>query len=159
MTDEARIARLTEIARRVWQHSEEQPVTVECGLGACVRSGSRTALDVVATHDRALDALEAALLVLADEERIPLTERRVFEDRIEALERDRATLVRRYRDRELEQAAWVEDLAEEWSASAAECRAVPETHGVVATASHLQAGQLERCARELRERAKRGGEP
>lgn len=73
--DDARIERLTALARKVWHHEEEQPVTVERGLRGCdpatafVRTGNGIALDIAAPNDRALEALEAALLVLALPER------------------------------------------------------------------------------------------
>lgn len=69
--DDARIERLTALARKVWHHEEEQPVTVERGLRGCdpatafVRTGNGIVLDIAAPNDRALDALEAALRVLA----------------------------------------------------------------------------------------------
>lgn len=143
MTDEARIARLAELARRVWPGEVADNIpAVQQKPGHWVEVYGRrvSVLMSVRSSSRALDALEAALLVLADEERVPLTERRVLEDRIAALERDRATLVRRYQDLEREQAAWVEKLAKEWEGR-----------------SYVIGGgdtMLARCARELRERAK-----
>lgn len=161
MTDDQRIERLTELARRAWL--EKDGVVVESTPqthGAYVLhevSGidTPTGLPISWTgelatiyHPRALDALEAALLVLDDQERIPLTERRVLEDRIEALERDRAALTRRYRDREFEGRAWVEELAQQWEAEIPKLEAldVPNAEGL-----------LSKCIAELRERA--GGKP
>lgn len=121
MTDEARIARLTELARRVWpgEVADNIPaVQQEAGHWVEVYGRRVSVLMSVRSSSRALDALEAALLVLADEERVPLTERRVLEDRIEALERDRATLVRRYEERNA-QVAILDDAFRTASAEAA----------------------------------------
>lgn len=74
-SQDARIRRLGELARKLWHHDEEQPVTVERGLRGCdpatafVRTANGVVLDIAAPNDRALDALEAALLVLAGVER------------------------------------------------------------------------------------------
>lgn len=84
MSDE-RIERLTELARRVWPHLDEQKVIAETSGGAMITYTylsplSATTLDSpdeeeryvsyhtrIMQHPRALDALEAALLVLAEE--------------------------------------------------------------------------------------------
>lgn len=73
MTEEARIERLTELARRVVlsQEPDVDPETVTAevwgeGGGCCaIACGGRSTVDY---HPRALDALEAALLVLAGEQ-------------------------------------------------------------------------------------------
>ena len=68
MTDEARIAKLTELARRVWPdvHSVyEHDGYIDAGAIA-MQGGYRLHLRI-GPHPRALDALEAALLVLAGE--------------------------------------------------------------------------------------------
>lgn len=70
MTDEARLKRLTELARRVWPEAEVGP---DYGIGGKQRGYSVKASmaaysdGLTAWHPRALDALEAALLVLAGE--------------------------------------------------------------------------------------------
>lgn len=166
MTDEARLARLTELARRVWPELERPhvwaPTEVGTAIPGCALDDEGLEYIHVHPHPRALDALEAALLVLADEERVPLTERRVFEDRIEALERDRATLVRRYKDRELEQAAWVEALAQEWEVKAGTiARRVAQrlpSNEYAPLLTEMLTTVVDGLARELRERAKRGSE-
>ena len=68
MTDDARIARLTKLARKVWQVPSSTPVVVEqpFSTSAEVWIGNDCVLRV-SDHPRALDALEAALCVLADE--------------------------------------------------------------------------------------------
>ena len=69
MSDEARIARLTELARKVWPEENVQignpKGKAPAKSGVFVASSEWTLLGVGA-HPRALDALEAALLVLAD---------------------------------------------------------------------------------------------
>lgn len=178
MTDEARIARLTELARRVWPDAAAAMVD---GVASVVEIPGYYECLYIARHPCALDALEAALLVLADEERVPLTERRVLEDRIAALERDRATLLRRYQEEqakvailddafrtasaalnEAEAATWAEQLAKAWDERAAEHEAASQRAHDANKDHHgaYQAGVATgrtACARELRERAK--GEP
>lgn len=66
MTDEARIARLTEIARRVWPDAEIEADKRQ----VLVETSSEWGDAVTIKHPRALDALEAALLVLADQGRM-----------------------------------------------------------------------------------------
>lgn len=73
MTDEARIARLAELARRIWNNEEETNPAVSLGLRGCdpnaayVVNDTGVVLTIAAPNDRALDALEAALQVLAGE--------------------------------------------------------------------------------------------
>lgn len=139
MSDDARIKRLTELARRVWNHEEEQPVTVQRGLGGCdpattyVRTANGVVLDIAAPNDRALDALEAALLVLADEEEARAAD---------ALDRDA-----------------LERLADEWDAKAGDCERFrvknpPHngTTGLIAGAVLSIGDAFTSCARELRAR-------
>lgn len=118
MTDEARIARLTELARRVWPEavagftSDSSNYSVPTAYVESTRNGST---EISIDHPRALDALEAALLVLADET-----------------------------------PAWVEQLAKEW-----ECAA--DIHSPPNGEVSWPVDRMRRdCARELRERAKRG---
>jgi hypothetical protein len=77
VTDEARIARLTELARRVWPQFENLRVVatpiealVLFDYGSEKRRDTSTLLHV--PHPRALDALEAALLVLSEERPVRL---------------------------------------------------------------------------------------
>lgn len=68
MSDDERIARCTELARRVWP---EASVEFSCRMW-CVDAPNNAhdaVVEMLAVHDhpRALDALEAALLVLAGE--------------------------------------------------------------------------------------------
>jgi hypothetical protein len=70
MTDDARIAKLTEMARRVWPDREVMCEAHGGGLFTMevLRSTDDTHdLDFAAYHPRALDALEAALCALAGE--------------------------------------------------------------------------------------------
>lgn len=70
MTDEARIARLTELARRVDQRAIIVSVTPTLSNSSHGWAALTTHNDVVlaqAMGERALDALEAALLVLAED--------------------------------------------------------------------------------------------
>lgn len=69
MTDDARIARLTELARKMWPDAvidASDPVNVKVH-GAVERSGGRAEWieRIYIGHPRALDALEAALRELA----------------------------------------------------------------------------------------------
>lgn len=66
VTDEARIARLTELARRVWPDERSAEIRQPVGKAMCF-GGSGYQLVGIGSHPRALDALEAALLVLAGE--------------------------------------------------------------------------------------------
>lgn len=65
MTDDERLARLTDLAQRVWPGAD--PLIVDTGKAAGVheRGGQERMLAMVLAHPRSLDALEAALLVLS----------------------------------------------------------------------------------------------
>lgn len=65
MTDEARIARLTELAQRVWPRAEAYEHGEIVDVGVQEARGYRLTLRI--WHPSALDALEAALRVLAGE--------------------------------------------------------------------------------------------
>ncbi len=74
VTDEARIARLTELARRVWP-GDKLDIVVRGEAVRVMLGGEDTGMPMITTslltvvHPRALDALEAALLVLANGDR------------------------------------------------------------------------------------------
>jgi hypothetical protein len=166
MTDEQRLARLTELARRVWP---EASVEFSCRMW-CVDAPNNAhdaVVEMLAVHDhpRALDALETCLLVLADEERVPLTADQVTRDALENCRRGREALlrrlqgtpvrsdgpdgdpvVRRLRNQFREARAAMEVLASEWEAQADEHAQEPQIY----PHSHL----LRSCARELRARLK-----
>jgi len=67
MSDEDRIARLTELARKVWPDAQlEEAWSGFCWLDI-VGSSDRSYVRFWTEHPRALDALETALCVLAGE--------------------------------------------------------------------------------------------
>jgi len=72
MSDDERLARLTELARRVWPHARiEWDGDALCVLGPVQQANGRTVVAEhlrINPHPRAADALEAALLVLASGE-------------------------------------------------------------------------------------------
>lgn len=143
MTDDERVVRLADLAQRMWPGAtishESDGTSVITGIQS---DGERswTEEPVFIRHPRALDALEAALLVLADEARIPLTADQVTRDALESCRRDREALVRRIR----EERAAMEQLAEQWERDAS-------------TVAHCEdeGAAYQRCAQELRARAKR----
>lgn len=65
MSDDERIQRLTELARRVWP--DELVIEIITDAEGVSVESDRCILCTVEQHERALDALEAALLVLAGE--------------------------------------------------------------------------------------------
>jgi hypothetical protein len=68
MTDDERIARLVELARRVWPELERSRVWTSEGCCAELELDDEGLTYIhIHPHPRALDALEAALLVLAGE--------------------------------------------------------------------------------------------
>lgn len=113
MSDAARIERLTGLARRVVLSQEPdvdpETVTVEVwgeGGGCCaVACGGRFTVDY---HPRALDALEAALMVLAGEPGDPVAELalKLANKRAETLRESQAKL------------ASLADVADAWDAEA-----------------------------------------
>jgi hypothetical protein len=133
MTDEARIARLTKLAREVYGAETVLHCYCEPEAAWSVRVvGDRIVMLI--EGEQAADALEAALLVLADHERVPLTPDAVLTDRLRAAERDRDALRERY-------AGLVKrllELAGEWDMNTIEGEGV----------------QWEDAARELREALK-----
>lgn len=157
MSDDERIARLTELARRVWPNAAVNA----WGDAAWVErhAGEYPCLSVA--HPRAHDALEAALLVLAHgRETVVQTLSRMSAPRITpkhvAAAREHVGRLEELRawyqvhiaphenelaERTDEPPAWVEQLAQEWEAF--EPDVVPG-----------QDGALRHCARELRKRAK-----
>ena len=141
MSDDDRIERLTQLARRMWP--DRPYVEVRSGIGfAEVRDGPRDGgwIDSLlrVDHGNALDALEAALLVLDGARVVPDGALRDAYCRgvVDALE---------------ESPAWVEQLAAQWEREALE--PPPET---VRTAHppYLLRVALQECAKELRARAK-----
>lgn len=69
MSDDAQIARLTELAQKVFEARRFGRVMVLTDGGVDVVTEAGGLLAGIATHPRALDALEAALLVMAGEPR------------------------------------------------------------------------------------------
>lgn len=147
MNDDERIARLTELARReygpraavyrrTWKDGEEAWIERSWDEAPCLS----------VEHPRALDALEAALLVLSS--KYPGMMRLALADLSDRgkLSTAKVTL------RSDEPPAWVEQLAAEWERA---------SERPVASEPNLYDGTrmqtLEQCAAELRERAK-GGE-
>lgn len=156
MSDDKRIQRLTELAGRVWPDREDVVALTHVDGSASVVWRTilpSIRLDGVASddrpmttairippHARAIDALEAALLVLAGEDRHESTKRyaQAMQERAEAAER-RLVDVEKLAD-------WWErkatDLLERTRDYDTECEAAAET--------------FQLCAAELRERAKEG---
>lgn len=62
-----RLARLALLAKKAWPSSDEPRVTIGMARDACVEDDALGLYASVSCHPRALDALEAALLVLAGE--------------------------------------------------------------------------------------------
>jgi hypothetical protein len=146
VTDEARLERLTELARRVWP--DEAGMRIEYdpdsrdGTNICVHDGYSYTLAEL-RHPRALDALEAALLVLAREGTV-LTREQM--DR----SADMVATAVEYLEAAKQPLPWVESLASEWQARASARRErAPLAEGYIADT-------LDDCAAELRERAQRG---
>ncbi len=157
MTDDERIARLTELAKKVWPDAEVDADAK--GAQAFVGTSAEWGFAVKIAHPRALDALEAALLVLSGEGKV-LT-REVFH---EAVREAAIRIAKSWAEStsELEEAlvpAWVEQLATEWDARAAECaRKASEAHTrrdqeLVSMYSTQQHATIWHAA-ELRERAR-----
>lgn len=154
MTDEARLARLTELARRVWpddreiavEHYEKREVIVWGHDGE-----SHARID----HPRAFDALEAALLVLSGDLVLTGDERSLMRPDVQRIVQANVDVGMAYTELLLQ----VEQLAAEWEAQAASWRNNHEHDDGVEEceeACNAEAKQVERCARMLRERAKRG---
>lgn len=160
--DEARIGKLTELARRVWPRDREIAVCQD-GAEAEVLGHDCDSL-IRIEHPRALDALEAALLVLAGEpaDFDELLARSSVGQGLRALREDPEAelarveeeltpevmeILRRAND---EPPAWVEQLAAKWEAAA-------DAHSPLGAPPYPVDRMRRDCARELRERAK--GEP
>ncbi len=142
MTDDERIAKLTELAKKVWPDAEAYKHDGMIDVG--FMRGVIYLLQIRIWHPRAADALEAALLVLSGEGKA-LT-REVFHEAVH----EAATRIaesRRESMAELEEAlvpAWAEELAKQW-----ETRVCGIDDGYDTA--------LNECIAELRERAR--GEP
>lgn len=125
-----RIERLTQLAREVWPDRDEQMVIYEITGAAMIAYRSRFPCSTVdgsegerivsyhtrIDHPRALDALEAALLVLADHERVPLTPDAVLRSKLQSAEQSRDKLRDAYAGLMLRLAK----LAEKWLAEGAQ---------------------------------------
>ena len=139
MSDDDRIAKLTELAKKVWPDAEVDADAK--GAQAFVGTSAEWGFAVKIAHPRALDALEAALLVLSGEGKA-LT-REVFHEAVH----EAATRIaesRRESMAELEEAlvpAWAEELAKQW-----ETRVCGIDDGYDTA--------LNECIAELRERAR-----
>lgn len=177
MTDQARIERLTELAQRVWPdiHVDVDTSATPCStegrrLGAWVQQyfprpvgpvESGPVLLSVPEHPRALDALEAALLVLAGDDPSPASLAEIPELSPDALSLGRGVVGRKLasmlpKDWRPTQAqcdaaqlaltgqvpAWVDELASEFEREAEQPYHPEKRHA------------LKHCAAELRERAK-----
>ena len=126
MSDEARIERLTQLARRVWPNAH----VAQCGDAVVVDADYEPRFPLQVHHPRALDALEAALLVLSMER--PDSARHVYSTA---------------------PPAWVEQLAERWDRAAEACvEKLSHSHNLPGS---LYAEIFLQCARELRERARK----
>lgn len=139
MSDEARIERLAELARRVWPTvtrtvSFETRILVEQN-GTLVRAEQGAAWRIQIHDDggRALDALEAALLSLAGEPRVNASHVQNASEHVDRIRRLRAEL----------DESWVDQLASQW-----------ERDATMAAHCEDQGDAFLQCARELRERAK-----
>lgn len=151
-SDDERLQRLTELARRVCEM--EPTIEVVGPQAAIVWDGPFVLIDI-GGHPHALDALEAALLVLTGDVTIRGVRGAVLVPML-PIDRDAECIV----DGLVAQSqagqrmrlvpAWVEQLASEWdmNASMSDC----------SLAGTAVSDCLLRCAAELRRRAK-GGEP
>jgi hypothetical protein len=90
MTDDDRIAHLTELARKVWnpRHHGIEMATTSNFASVSTDGGAQPLLEIH-FHVRALDALEAALQVLAGEDRYESTTRyaKAMQERAEEWQR------------------------------------------------------------------------
>jgi len=86
MTDDERIERLTELSRRVWPDAEIEADRNQAHVGTSAEWGFAVSIK----HPRALEALEAALLVLAGEPS-PWVEQLASEWEVDADACERAT--------------------------------------------------------------------
>jgi hypothetical protein len=150
MTDEARIARLTPLVRKVYGPDAVLHCYCEPVVAWSVRRGEHIVF--ICEGERSFDALEAALLVLAEDAKV----------HPDGALRDAylAGVNAGY----TEQTKWVEQLAAEWEAHANATVRFTDENPPVNSAAQLIAGAVltlgdvyRRCARELRARAR--GEP
>lgn len=120
MSDEERLVRLTEMARQVWP--EVHSVYEHDGYldaGALAMQGGYRLLMRIAPHPRALDALEAALLVLSGEG-IVTTLPRFSAAVVEAAEKLAESRAKTSAELDAmlgKVPAWAEKLASEWDSS------------------------------------------
>jgi len=136
MTDEARIERLTQLARRVWP-SQDATVRWDPMYDVAAVINDRSTILLELQHPRALDMLEAALLVGAGE--APL---------VAAGQGAMCKLA--------EPPAWVEKLASEWETTSQEMYAYYERRYTDDSREERlgMADGYSECAEQLRERAK-----
>lgn len=145
MTDDERIQRLTELARRVWP-DQGAGVSWDPFYDVAKVINDRRTILFEMQSPRAFDALEAALLVLADDEgeAAMFSAGRRFEQAMRKCQSDPP--------------AWVGKLASEWEQRAAKWVSMHESHhdeDECADACYAEARQVLVCADELRERARR----
>lgn len=151
MSDEERLKQLTELAQRVWPDLEKPKVDAIDESGAFRAGLEDDGMDYIHIHPhpRALDALEAALLVLAGE-RPTVNEwaARLAADSVAAGEAEYG--------RPHAPPAWVEQLAQEWEARAKkQTRETAKKFGPAASAmGPVLEALVSGMATELRERAR-----
>ena len=115
MTDDDRIKRLTELAKRAWPNENVSVTATAHSAGVHRIEGNEAMVAMVLAHPRSLEALEAALLVLAgDDTRMELgrLRERVRDVLAEELAKRKAT------------PAWVESLAAQWEQEARSVREI-----------------------------------
>jgi glycine/D-amino acid oxidase-like deaminating enzyme len=164
--DDERLARLTELARRLWP---DQGATVRWDAFYDVAKvvNERGTILFEMQHPRSLDALEAALLVLAGEDPLGKWARKLAEDSVRAGDAAEAALAMRADESRpvgiLDMLAvyaqphdWVEQLAAKMEANGRQLveKASPEMRDL----AEAFACSLEAYADELRARARQGGE-
>lgn len=110
MDDDERLTRLTELARETWPGAD--PLIVDTGKAAGVheRGGQERMLAMVLGHPRALDALEAALLVLSGDLELTGEERSLMRPDIQRIVEANAEVGMAYTQLLVD----MEQLASEW---------------------------------------------
>lgn len=139
MTDEARIARMTKLAGRVWSDAEVRGGTSRALVETVSEWGN--AIDI--QHPRALEALEAALLVLAGDLVLTGEEGSLMRPDIQRIVEANVEVGMAYTQLLLD----VDQLASEWEADIARYADDPDDR----VQSRVQSVRL--CIRDLRARA------
>ncbi len=157
VSEDERIARLTELARRVWTQRRNVRVTAsEDAAFVMADVGSQSYPVISIPHPRALDALEVALLVLADEvefrRKMPPREITAFGPT--AIEYADGGTLHIVAD---DTPAWVEKLAKEWDKTADDLHVMADKDLRHEPEHRARAESYAECAAELHERAK--GQP